>query len=601
MKNNINAVLRIARQLNYILMPEHKRRLVPLFFVLIFSAVFELVGVTVILPFVQAVMTPDVVMESRYFKPIFDAFGVTDSRGVLITLGILIILLYVIKNLFLIFSNYYQQDYATRVQKDLSLKLLGSFMKRPYIYYTDTSSAIIGRGCGSDVSGVYTTVVNILGIITEVFTSLAIGGFIILAEPFIAIGVIGILLLTMLVIIYFFKPIIKRLSIKNRDAGTRVNKAMFQIVQGVKELYVMDRKELFIEDYDDASDVVRKTSRNYAFMSATPDRIVEAICIGGMLGIVILRLISMSDLTSFIPKLAAFAMAAFKLMPAVGKITSRINMVVYGQVFVQETYDNLQAAAEYEAEVAEYNRLHVLDGMLDNEDENRHFENILEVKNVRWKYTAAPTEVLSDVSFSVKKGESIALIGPSGAGKTTMSDIILGLYRPQAGGVYMDGIDVYTMPHTWARIVGYVQQSVFIADTNVRDNITFGMKGVSDEEVWNALDRAYIGDFVRTLPNGLNNKVGERGVKFSGGQKQRLAIARALLNKPEILVLDEATSALDNETEKAIMESIDALQGEVTLIIIAHRLTTIKNCDHIFEIRDGIATECDKKEVLSRA
>lgn len=601
MKNNINAVKRIIRQLNYILLPEHKKRLIPMFFVLVFSALCELIGVTIILPFVQAVMSPEVVMNNQLFRPIFKLVGVTDSRGVLIVLGILIILLYIIKNAFLIFSNYYQQDYATRVQKDLGLKLLGSFMKRPYEYYTDTSSAIIGRGCGSDVSGVYTTVVNILGIITEVFTSVAIGGFIIFAEPFIAVGVIGILLVTMLVIIYLFKPTIKRLSVKNVAANTRATKALFQIVQGVKELYVMDRKELFIEDYDDASDVVRKTSRNYAFISATPDRIVEAICIGGMLGIVVLRLISMTDLSSFIPKLAAFAMAAFKLMPAVGKITSRINMVVYGQVFVQETYDNIKAAVEYEEEVAEYNRLHVADGKIDNENENKHFEDVLEVKNVRWKYSAAPTEVLTDVSFSVKKGESIALIGPSGAGKTTMSDIILGLYRPKSGGVYMDGIDVYTMPHTWARIVGYVQQSVFIADTNVRDNITFGMKGVTDEEVWDALDRASIGDFIRTLPDGLNNKVGERGVKFSGGQKQRLAIARALLNKPEILVLDEATSALDNETEKAIMESIEALQGHVTLIIIAHRLTTIKNCDHIFEIKDGVASECDKREVLSRA
>lgn len=601
MKNNINAVIRIIRQLNYILLPEHKKRLIPMFFVLIFSALCELIGVTVILPFVQAVMTPEIVMDNQLLRPVFDFFGVTDSKGVLITLGVLIIFLYIFKNSFLIFSNFYQQDYATRVQKDLGLKLLGSFMKRPYEYYTDTSSAIIGRGCGSDVSGVYTTVVNILGIITEVFTSVAIGAFIIFAEPFIAVGVIAILLVTMLVIIYLFKPTIKRLSVKNVAANTRANKALFQIVQGVKELYVMDRKELFIEDYDDASDVVRKTSRNYSFISATPDRIVEAICIGGMLGIVVLRLISMTDLSSFIPKLAAFAMAAFKLMPAVGKITSRINMVVYGQVFVQETYDNIKAAVEYEEEVAEYNRLHVADGKIDNEDENKHFEDILEVKNVRWKYSAAPTEVLTDVSFSVKKGESIALIGPSGAGKTTMSDIILGLYRPKSGGVYMDGIDVYTMPHTWARIVGYVQQSVFIADTNIRDNITFGMKDVTDEEVWDALDRASIGDFVRTLPDGLNNKVGERGVKFSGGQKQRLAIARALLNKPEILVLDEATSALDNETEKAIMESIEALQGHVTLIIIAHRLTTIKNCDHIFEIKDGVASECDKREVLSRA
>ena len=195
---------------------------------------------------------------------------------------------------------------------------------------------------------------------------------------------------------------------------------------------------------------------------------------------------------------------------------------------------------------------------------------------------------------------SIALIGVSGAGKTTLADIVLGLLKPKRGAVLMDGIDVYAMPKTWARIVGYVPQSVFLIDDTIRNNIAFGLteEQIDDALIWDALERSQLKPFVEKLPEGLDTIVGERGVRFSGGQRQRVAIARALYNRPEILVLDEATAALDNETEMAVMESIDALQGQITMIVVAHRLTTIRNCDRIYEIKNGKAIRRDKKEVL---
>ena len=203
-------------------------------------------------------------------------------------------------------------------------------------------------------------------------------------------------------------------------------------------------------------------------------------------------------------------------------------------------------------------------------------------------------------TFTVYKGESIAFIGASGAGKTTLSDIILGLLQPAKGTVEMDGIDVYTIPMQWAHIVGYVPQAIFLMDDTVRNNIAFGLPvdKIEDTYIWDALEKAQLKDFIEKLPYGLDTIVGERGVKFSGGQRQRIAIARALYNKPEILVLDEATAALDNETETAVMESIDALQGQITMIIVAHRLTTIRNCDRIYEIKDGMAVERSKEEVF---
>ena len=216
------------------------------------------------------------------------------------------------------------------------------------------------------------------------------------------------------------------------------------------------------------------------------------------------------------------------------------------------------------------------------------------------RYYYIDKSLLTDVQLTIQKGESIAFIGASGAGKTTLSDIILGLLQPEKGTVDMDGIDVYTIPMQWAHIVGYVPQSIFLMDDTVRNNIAFGISAetIEDKYIWEALEKAQLKDFVEKLPYGLDTIVGERGVKFSGGQRQRVAIARALYNKPEILVLDEATAALDNETETAVMESIDALQGQITMIIVAHRLTTIRNCDKIYEIKDGVAVERSKEEVF---
>lgn len=302
-------------------------------------------------------------------------------------------------------------------------------------------------------------------------------------------------------------------------------------------------------------------------------------------------------MVDFVPKLAAFAMAAFKVLPSIGKVTSRINGLVYCRPSLANVYDIMKEADEYERHYQQYAEEH---GEV-KESEDLQFDNKLTIQNVVWQYQNQKAPVLTDTTLEVKKGQSIALIGASGAGKTTLADIILGLLHPQEGVVLMDGIDVYAMPKTWARIVGYVPQSVFLMDDTVRNNIAFGLPGdmIEDEMIWDALERAHLKEFVAGLPNGLDTIVGERGVKFSGGQRQRIAIARALYNKPEILILDEATAALDNETETAVMESIDALQGQITMIIVAHRLTTIRNCDKIYEIRDGKAVEREKAEVLS--
>lgn len=280
-------------------------------------------------------------------------------------------------------------------------------------------------------------------------------------------------------------------------------------------------------------------------------------------------------------------------MPSLGAISSGMNTITMNIPLMEKTYQILNEVSELEK--AEKGKK-----ITESKYKDIEFKQEIKVDNISFCYPNSEENVLEDASVIIKKGESVAFIGPSGAGKTTLSDIILALLKPSKGKILMDGIDIEELGGTWNRIIGYVPQTVYIVDDSIRNNIAFGEeKGtINDEDVWQALKVAQLDEFVRGLPRGIDTRVGEFGVRFSGGQRQRLAIARAMYHNPEILVLDEATAALDNETENEVMKAIEALQGYKTLIVVAHRLTTVKKCDEIYEVRDKKIIKRNKADVL---
>lgn len=600
MKNNIKTIIEIVKELNFVLTSKQKRYILILMFAAIIYSGFELLGVASVLPFIQAVQMPEVLMGKEYVQYIMRVFKIQESKEVLMFMGIGLILVYIFKNLYMLFYHYLQYDFSSIIQKELSLRMLHSYMNHSYTFFLNTNSSEILRGCSGDVAGVYAIISNISTIIAEVLTIIAIGVFILYTDFFIAVFALGLMLFVLLIMVLIFKPIMKRAGKKNIQISTIQNQILYQIVSGIKEIFVMQRKEFFVQEYEKISEKARKLHRKYDFINNSPDRIIEGICVSGIIGIVCVRLFIDDSTADFIPKLAIFAMSAFKILPSVGKITSRINSLVYYRPTLENVYNNLKMAISYEDEMERYINEHSKEKKLEKDIQ---LNKELSIEHVGWKYPNQKNEVLTDASLTIRKGESVAFIGSSGAGKTTLADIILGLLQPQQGTIMMDGIDIYTILKPWARIVGYVPQAVFLMDDTVKNNIVFGVskEEIQEDLVWSALEKAQLKDFIEGLPNGLETIVGERGIRFSGGQKQRIAIARALYNKPEILVLDEATAALDNETETAVMESIDALQGKITLIIVAHRLTTIRNCDKVYEIKDGKAILRDKDEVLGKS
>ncbi len=324
------------------------------------------------------------------------------------------------------------------------------------------------------------------------------------------------------------------------------------------------------------------------FLGAVPRYLIEMVCIAGILAVMISKAATGSDLNSMVPELAAFAVAAFKLLPSVGKVANYLNGISFLKPSIdliyhdlKETEDMLKVETKDESDVPD----------------TGNAESI-QIDDICFAYPHTDRNVLDNASFTIPLGSSVGLIGTTGSGKTTMADIILGILFPKSGAVRYGKMDVHDYPMTWAGKLAYIPQAIFLSDTSIRGNIAFGIEreDIDDEKVWKAVEEAQLTDFVKSLPEGLDTKVGERGVRLSGGQKQRIGIARALYGDPEILVLDEATAALDSETEQAVMEAIDSMHGRKTMMIIAHRLTTIRNCDMIFAVGNGKVTPVERDD-----
>ena len=598
MKQNIQALGRIIGQLNYLMDKKQKKESILVFVCMVLNSGFELLGVSAIYPFLQMMLSPIEIRGKWYISWLYYFNSNFSEKTILLLLGIAIIVVYLFKNTFMIVGAYVRVSFATKFQRDLSVKMLSSYLNHPYQFFLNTNSSEMMRGIGGDVGGVYQILLNVFTLVAESMTITVLAVFLLMTDVFMTVGAMTLAFLCLVATILGFKNAMKKAGERARVAAGLRYKYGQQAVSGIKEIMVLDRKENFKELYSEAALLEQKCLVTNGVIDACPDRILEGVCIGGIIGIVCIRIASGIEVGSFIPVLGTFAMAAFKILPSISKISTRINAIIYYQASLQGAYDNLKEANEYEKLRREY----VLDAKKTDDDtlKNIRFNSELKIESITWKYLNAKENVLQNVGLTIKKGQSVALIGSSGAGKTTLADIIMGLLRPQSGTIYMDGTDIFTIPHQWARIIGYVPQAVFLIDDTVRRNVAFGLKKdeISDEKVWEALKQAQLKEFVQSLPHGLDTIVGERGVKFSGGQRQRIAIARALYENPDILVLDEATSALDSETETAVMESIDALQGSKTLIIVAHRLTTIRNCDVIYEIKDGVAVQRQKEEVL---
>lgn len=598
---DIKTFFRIIHQVNYILNQKQKIQFIGILFLGIGCALVQTLGVSAILPFIQAILTPEKIMNNEYVKPILSMFHITNSNMVIVLIGIGIILVYLLKNLYLIVANYIQTKFRCRFHEDISTRLLNSYLKRPYSYFITTTSSAILQAIQNDSNSVYDIMNTLYQLVAEGVTIILLGILLAYSDLFMAVGVLVVCILCFLFVTLGFKKKLAEQGIVSREAKEEQYKYLYQPIMGNKDIKVMQRSDFFVKYFKVATKKVTKTTIVYGIITSLPEKIIETVCVAGIIGIVCVRLQMGVDVMTFIPQLSVFAIAAFRILPSISKCAGYLQTLVFYRPSMEAAYSDMVGFNQYEEACREYyaleeKRLAEKKVLLDNVK----FQKELVIDNIGWKYDSSKEQVISGLSLTIKKGEAVAFIGSSGAGKTTLADIILGLLKPQQGNIYMDGVDIFAIPMDWSKIIGYVPQSVFLIDDTIRANVTFGLAPdeISDEAVWEALGKAQIKDYVMQLPEGLDTMVGERGIRFSGGQRQRIAIARALYHDPDILVLDEATSALDGKTENALMEAIDHLHGSKTLIIIAHRLSTIRNCDKIFEISNGQAYLKSKEQIF---
>jgi len=589
--NKLKSLKEVWNKYKFILTTSQKRWGVVVVIMTLIGAVCETLGVSIILPLVQVMIAPSKLRENEWIAPIIEAMKLDTDAKLIWAIGLAVILVYLLKNLYLVMLSYVRVKYACKVQRELSVEMLNSYMKRGYVFFLNSGTGDLLRGMLNSISNTYSGLYQAFKLFAEAVTIIFICIYILLSDIVMAICVVGLAVICLLIVVLGCQKWVRKCGEIYYKYSGLINQSLIQTFQSIKEILVMGRQDYFIETYKEKYQKQQKGFIGQTVAAESPAYIIEAICVGGLIVAVCIKAIDADNATTLVPQLAAFAVAAFRILPSLGRISNNFNQFMFCIPGINDTYNNFM-------EVRNNSRSSKpLSNSIKVKNEAFCFEKNIEVENISWRYPNAESDVLRDTSVTISKGQAVAFVGKSGAGKTTLADVILGLLEPQKGYVKIDGVDINELGDD--RIIGFVPQTVNLLDDTVRRNVAFGIRDeeIDDKLVWRALEQAQLKEVIEESAHGLDTEIGERGIRFSGGQKQRFAIARALYGNPDILILDEATSALDTETETAVMDAISSLQGHKTLIIIAHRLTTIRNCDVIYEIADGKAIERTYEEL----
>lgn len=556
----------ILTKLKFILSDREKRLLKWLYFMMIIGGLLELIGVAGVMPLVTAIMADE-----------------SYDRNYIVFLSLLIIGVYIVKNIYLTFMYKTIFKFVYTGKSKLSVRLFKTYLDKPYMFHLNRNCTVIQRAVNQDTDGCYKVVKCILQILAEIVICCTLAVFLVIISPIMAVAMIIILGSCMGAVYIVSKKSIRMLGEEDMANATKMNQWVMQGIGGIKETKILNREAYFAKHYEDYSDKSSVNLVKQQLWMQVPRLITENVTIIAVMFWIMVQALLQRDIAATIPTLAVFAVAAFRLLPSVGKINGYLSEYNYNKAKVDFVYSDLKEAYD---DAQKDDSTH---SELSDSDELVSFTESINLENVSFAYTAGKDNILNNANMCINRGESIGLVGVSGAGKTTLADIIMGLLRPLEGDIKADGKSIYENINGWYRQIGYVPQTLYLSDDTIRNNVAFAIEeeDIDDEKVWDVLKKAQLEEFVNSLPEGIDTIVGDRGIRLSGGQRQRIGIARALYHDSEVLILDEATSALDNDTEKAVMEAIETLHGKLTMIIIAHRLTTIEKCDRLYRVDDG--------------
>lgn len=573
--------MNLWNKLNYLFDRKMKMGMLGTLIMIIIGSFAELLGVAIIVPLVNLAVDKNF-QENFWCKIIIDITGYQERGQIMLVLIIATILIYVAKSIYLSWMNSCMYKFSASIRRQMAVKLMKSYLKQPYAYFLKKNTSELIRSVNTDTGQLYEIVSNVFLIISNGLTAIILMIALVISNAAMAFIVAGLLAICAIIILLVVQKKTRYFGKTNQQLSGHLIKYLQQTFEGVKEIKVLNNEDYFIEQYSETYQKQTEVLRKFSLVNVIPKYLIETVCIAGILLYLGFNVIYNPNYMNIVPELAMFVTAAYKLLPSVNALYAYMNTIVYHKAAIDLVYHDIREADE-------------LGNKMDisaNSMEQVLFEDKITMDHVDFRYENADKDVLKDVTIEIPKGKSVALVGPSGGGKTTTADIVLGLLAPTNGEVLVDGKNIADNISGWRKKIGYIPQSIYLTDDSIKCNIALGIpeKEIDEERVWKALEEAQLLDFVKGLEKGIDTEVGERGTRISGGQRQRIGIARALYHNPEILVFDEATSALDNTTEKEVMKAIDSLHGNKTMIMIAHRLSTIENCDMVYRVEKAQIT-----------
>lgn len=574
----------IIKKLRKILNKKQKQRVAILAVMIVIGGLLETVSVSMILPIMQAIMSENALEENAMVAAIAGILHITSLRTFVVVMLFGMAGVFVLKNAYMLFLTYVQHTFITNNQFRTSGDLLDIYLNKPYSFYLNSSTGDIMRTIYSDTTSVFSVLLQCLQILTEVIVALCLGMVIFLSDPVMTLVIAGVLLLAMLISNRLMKKRLSEIGEDSRKYQGKMYGSILQSMTGIKDVKVFAKEGAFSDRYKKYGRKYYSLLRDSSVFGSVPKLVVETSCMAGIMVYLAVMILAGHEVAEMLPQLTAFALAAMRLMPCASRVSTYMANIAYYKPALDFVYENVDLPGFLrEKQMQEAQKKSMPQG------ERIHLRDKIELQHIFFKYPNSEKYIFQDANMTIHRGESVGIVGTTGAGKSTIVDILIGLLTEESGKVLCDGQNVRDNVPSWLANLGYIPQTINLMDDTIRANVAFGYEegSFTDEQVWKVLEEAQLGAFVRELPEGLDTKIGERGVRLSGGQRQRIGIARALFHDPELLILDEATSALDNDTEAAIMDAINHFHGKKTMLIIAHRLKTIENCDVVYRVEDG--------------
>lgn len=542
--------------------------------------VVEIISISLIMPFMALISNPELVNTNTYLHTVYQFLNLSSVNRFIFTLGLVVLVFLLISNSYAAIVTWVSLRFSFLQGHIIGKRLLTGYLSQPYVFFLDRHSSVLVKNITGEVGRLIGMVLNpFLILVKAVFVTLCILLLLFIIDPTLALTICAILGGLYTILSYTVRKRLTQIGNKVIALRDRQSKCIHEALQGVKDIKLLGKEEAVLAEFEQTSSVAAAYEAQTNAFAALPRYLLEVIAFGGILLIILYLLKVKHDITQVLPLISLYAFAGYRLMPLLQNIINSLANIRYNLPAMQELQKELKFCKSFAALPSETAIAPIA------------FNEKLTFRHVNYAYPSMTKNIIQDLSLTIYKNTTVGFVGKTGSGKTTTIDLLLGLLDPNQGGIYLD--DTLLTPQNmraWQNHIGYVSQHIYLHDTSIAKNIALG---IVDEEI--DLDRvkyvsqlAHIDEFiVKELPCGYQTVVGEQGVRLSGGQRQRIAIARALYHEPQVLIFDEATSALDSETERAVMEALDSLNHKKTIILVAHRLTTLRNCDNIFVLEEG--------------